>query len=177
MTTDPKQLPPPSNKERIKKLIARLHLGLWWEKLYPLLAGIACGWLIYRTAIDKRVFGALLKDVIPAALSIAAIFAGFQGAVHAILLTMLRSRIVRAMRRTDAYDRLISFVRAGFTTLITFVIAALTVLVLNSFDALSDRAVKWSAAILIALFVWSLLASVRITLLEVKMLASPDDVG
>ena len=136
--------------------------------------GFVCAIVVSRIGITKLQFSSLIKDVLPVAISVAAIFAGFQGAIHAILLSMLRSRVVRAMRE-DVYKRLIGFIRAGFGTLTLFVAVALGVLVLISLDLFPDKAAKWTSASLIGLFIWALLASVRVTLVEVKMLHHSDE--
>ena len=137
--------------------------------------GFVCAIVVSRIGITKLQFSSLIKDVLPVAISVAAIFAGFQGAIHAILLSMLRSRVVRAMRKEDVYKRLIGFIRAGFGTLTLFVAVALGVLVLISLDLFPDKAAKWTSASLIGLFIWALLASVRVTLVEVKMLHHSDE--
>jgi hypothetical protein len=134
---------------------------------------ISAAALVYA-GIDRTAFDKLIKDVMPTAISIAAIFAAFQGAVHAILLSMLGSRLIRAMKKNHKWDRLIWFIREGFLTLILFVVSAMVILVLISLNRFNDGASKWTAAVLLGLFVWSLAASIRITLLEVKMLHQVD---
>lgn len=174
--TNPSSLPPPSNRYKLNKLMDRIRLSRLWEMWYPLLGGVAVAATVYAASVNKESFDKLLKDVVPAALSIAAIFAGFQGAIHAILLTLLRTRIVRAMRKTDSYKLLISYVGAGFATLMLFVSCSLSVLAITAFDLYPEKLVRSGAAVLIGLFAWSLLASVRITVLEVKLLNHPDEI-
>lgn len=168
-------LPPPSNRESISAIANAIGLRGWLERLYPLAGGVACALVMAKAGVSKPQFDSLVKDVVPVAVSVAAIFAGFQGAVHAILLSMLRSRVVRAMRKEDMYGRLIGFIRSGFGTLTLFVAASIFVLVSISLNKFPDYAAKWTAAGLLGLFVWALLASVRVTLVEVRMLHNPDE--
>lgn len=171
------QLPPPTTHEKYVRFRRRLKVGERWEKLYPLLGGLLCALLIWKGNVTKVTFEKLIKDAVPSAIAVAAIFAGFQGAIHAVLLSMLNSRIVRIMRRGqgEPYARLIGFMRSGFGTLILFVAMALGVVVVYDLDLLPDKAIRLVSAACTGLFAWSLLASVRISMIEVQLLKMPDE--
>jgi hypothetical protein len=176
MTMNPKKvsLPSPSHRERVVATIRRRRIPEYWEMLYPWVFGLAAGVGAFQLPVDKTTFGNLLKDAAPAAISVAAIFAGFQGAIHAILLSMLRSRVVRNLKRSGSYDRLIGFIRSGILSLTVFVAVSLLAVFLNALNLWSGGW-AFATAALIGLFTHSLMSSVRVMMLEVAMLQVPDD--
>lgn len=158
------------------------RIATWWQKAHPycerwhpLAIGIVAFFVVHRMAMSRAAFDAVMLSTAPAAISVAAIFAGFQGVVHAILLSMLRSRAVRELKKRRSYERLIGYVKAGIISLTLFVAMALLSLFANSLNLLGDAWLKFIASGLIGLFTFSLLASMRIMMLEVSMLQVPDD--
>lgn len=176
MSAIPIELPPPTATERRRRVSLKFD-PVWnaWEECYPWVGGISVGWLCYHSAsVDSAKFGHVLTDVLPLAISVAAIFAGLQGAMHAILLSMLKSRAARTLKQRHLWGRLIRYVRLGITSLVAFVALGMTIIVMRTVGHIFT-AFEGITAALVGVFAFSIIASLRIMLLEIKMLSVPDD--
>jgi len=169
------QLPPKSHQERIGEISRKFDpIREFWERIYPWVGGIVFGLLCSRIPIDAKGFERVFSDVIPLAIAVAAIFAGLQGAMHAILLSMLKSRAARRLKQRNYWERLIGYVRLGITSLVVFIAFGMIMIVLHAAGKCPEFYVSITSG-LIGLFSFSVIASLRIMLLEIKMLAIPDD--
>lgn len=175
MPTQWTSLPLPPSGWLERTILRWRRVRPYYERWHPLASGLVAFLVVHHMTMSRTAFDAVMLSTAPAAISVAAIFAGFQGAVHAILLSMLRSRVVRGLKKTGAYDRLIGYVKAGIVSLTLFVAAALLTLFANSLGLLGDGWLKFIASVLIGLFTFSLMASLRIMMLEVSMLEVADD--
>ena len=169
MPPNQNQLPPQTNRERVVQFFRGLHLGKFWEWSYPFIGAALSVWWVCKHRIGYPQFDKLLKNSVPLAVSVAAVLAGFQGTVHAMLLAMLDKEPVTFLRQIGLYGRLVRFVRWGITSLLTFVAVALAVLGADDLGRINGYYIT-ILAILLGLFVYALLASFRIVLIIVRML-------
>jgi hypothetical protein len=162
-------LPPPNIWEKFSRFRDKHKVGLRCEYWYPLALGIGSLVATLFVQIGQAQFDKLMNDAAPIAISVAAIFAGFQGAIQAILLSMVKSRVIKQLKEADLFDPLIGYVRDGTMTLIIFVAAAMLVVLLRSFG-IGIVHQKLIAGILVGLFVYSIAASVRIVLIMMRLI-------
>lgn len=163
-----------------------------WESMYPLLLGLGLFLLCWFTEFGESGYTDLLSKAAPTAISVAAILAGFQGTIHAILLAMQRSRAVRRLKMTGHYNRLIHFIAQGVTSLLLFVGVAIAVVTIEATEShpwalvparMSNAAntllgclslsASWevfNVALLVGLFTYSMLSSFRVIRLILLML-------
>ena len=170
-TTD---LPPPTQLERLRRWLRWVGVRRWIEALHPLILGIVAGSSFRWVELTELQALKINDDVLPLAVSVAAILAGFQGAMHAIFLAVIRSRTVRHLRDKNAYASLMRYIWSGVVSLVLFVAVAMIVISLNALDLLPD----WPRTIygvLVGLFTFSLLASSRIMLLLLRLLKHADE--
>jgi hypothetical protein len=178
-------LPPKTRLERFRERLVAWKVSEYWESWYP----TGCGGLTFIVVllypISAVSYKAFIKDVVPTAVSVAAILAGFQGTIHTILLSIRKSRAVRELQQSGHFTKLVSFVGSGVLSLLIFVAVAMGVLAFRA--ATLDTGVGgsklgqdvipsiWSAtrlfsAMLTALFVHAIASSIRIIRLVVLLL-------
>lgn len=175
--------PPPNFYERWADLKIRLRLNERVEKWWPLGAGIAAGALSLCCRFTADNYDALLSRVAPTAISVAAIFAGFQGTTHTILLSMRDSRVMRVLRSEGAFDTLVGYVGRGVMSLVLFVAVSMIALTVQATQpqpegASGGASASWAGKLVIGLvvglFVYALGASWRIVNLVMRMLRVSD---
>jgi hypothetical protein len=79
------------------------------EGWYPLAFGAITCFGLAHFAVSDEVFRSIMDRVMPTAISVAAILAGFQGAGQAVLLGILESGTISYLKRTGHYKRLVLF--------------------------------------------------------------------
>lgn len=179
------ELPEATRKERGKRKW-RKRWGKRCEMYHPLCGGVLAAGLIWVTGIGETGYVKLLGTVLPAAITVAAILAGFQGTTHAILLTLLRSKIVQQLKRAGLYDDLIGYVYRAVIALLGFVVVAVAIMAVDIVKAdpwgwivgggaltLGKVKITWptvNAGILGGGFVYATLVSARVMRLVVKLL-------
>jgi hypothetical protein len=161
--------PAPTLQEKFSRFRQKHKVGLRYESWYPLILGAAAFAATRFATIGETEFGKLMDDAAPIAISVAAIFAGFQGAIQAILLSMAKSRVIRKLKEADLFEPLVSYVRDGMMTLIIFVVMAMLVVLLRSLG-IDIPHQKFISGLLVGSFVYSIAASVRIVLIMMKLI-------
>ncbi len=184
MVPSQKDLPPVTRLEKAGNVLERFHARERWEAWGPLLVGVVCGLIVATWRISVSNYSSIMRDVMPTAISVAAILAGFQGTTHSILLSMREGRVLRHLKQRGLVPRLVSFIKTGVVSLLGFVAVSLIALVnvatspnIQPASATSTM-VSFGARMLVAalagIFIYSMLASIRIVQLVVKMLTIED---
>jgi hypothetical protein len=168
------ELPPPTYYERFKRRVRRHGVYRHVEGWLPLLLAVAAGAAMRWVEVSEVQAAKLNADVLPLAVSVAAILAGFQGAMHAIFLAVIRTRTVRYLREKNAYGSLMQFIWTGVVSLVAFVAVAMTVISLNAVDLLPQFP-RVIYGVLVGLFTFALLSSSRIMLLLLRLLKHADE--
>jgi hypothetical protein len=165
-------LPPPNFVERARKWFADNQVDRRIETWYPFVGACIAVLFpaIWQPTPDE--FDGLVKDVLPVAVSVASVLAGFQAAGQAILLALIgsQSAVIRTLRETGHYKTLTDYLWGALLGLVVFI--GLAVLVL-SMRAFKSPCLNWSTTWTIVLtwvFVCALLASLRIMSLMMKLL-------
>jgi hypothetical protein len=167
-------LPPPTNRELLNRFVRRIGICSWIEALHPIVFGIGAGVSFHWVSLTDVQVSNINEDVLPLAVSVAAILAGFQGAMHAIFLAVIGSRTVLFLRKKNAYKSLMRYIRSGVISLVVFVAMAMMVIVLSALSLLPD----WPRTVygfLVGLFTYSLLATTRIMLILLRLLDHADN--
>jgi hypothetical protein len=140
------------------------------EGWYPLAFGAITCFGLAHFAVSDEVFRSIMDRVMPTAISVAAILAGFQGAGQAVLLGILESGTISYLKRTGHYKRLVLFLWRAILLLFVSVILALVVLVRYASGKTPWLNTTWTLAILAGCFVWAVMASYRINWLMFRVL-------
>lgn len=142
------------------------HCERWFPYGLAALAGaLTCCWNLDPTQMDR-----LVGTVVPVAISVAAILAGFQTTAQSVMLALLDSSSAKFLRRTGHYDTLIGFHWAAITSLLAFIGVALGILAAKAIaDAINQHG-RLVPSVLSLLFVLAVAASFRVMHLMFKLL-------
>ena len=106
-------LSPPGLFERMHRA-CRVHgVALWAEKLYPTALGTVAGLMAGTSTFTEAQVDALVTDVLPVAISVTAILAGFQATAKAMMLAIIRSEAVEFLKRTGHYGSVVGYLWGG----------------------------------------------------------------
>jgi hypothetical protein len=170
----PRELPPPMHIERLRATLDRWGVRRHWECWHPLIVGVTLGSVMLFVRITDQQAEKINSAVLPLAVSVAAILAGFQGAMHAIFLAVIRTKTVRYLREKNAYQSLMRYIRSGVVSLVAFVAVAMFVITAASLDLMPSW-YRFTYGLLVAIFTFSLLAGTRIMMLLLRLLQHADD--
>jgi hypothetical protein len=166
-------LPPLTRQQRLKAWARENSVKRRWEEWHPYaIAGVLFIVCLFIT-LDANTFQSVMKDLTPVAVSVAAIMAGFQGAMHAILLSASGSRKMKRLRTTDTFKLLMRYIRSGIVSLVIFVAVAMLIMTVYAVG-------KWPGlyripfALLLGTFAFSLASSLRIMLLLLSLIDDDD---
>ncbi|MFG0249062.1 MAG: hypothetical protein ACF8OB_09275 [Phycisphaeraceae bacterium JB051] len=189
--------PEKTRREKLEEFLKKHKVRLRFESWHPFFIGFVCMVVIWSFDTSHAKFSVLLKETGPLAVSVAAILAGFQGTVHAILLSMLRTRIVKGLQKNEQYDYLVKYISEAIFSLIVFVVFALAALAIDATNtSISLACPQWICVIftfivkviflpaslsafatgfLVGLFIYAILASIRIMRLNIQILTASNN--
>jgi len=158
----------------------------WWESVWPSLVGIVVFIAMFFIPRHGGAWRGAVVDVIPTAVSAAAILAAFLASSQSILLVVGDSQSMRRFRKTSHLKRLNTFVAGAWKSLLLFVVLGMTLLVLRSLTESTpvwDRVIAWLMHFACALLAYGLSSSTRVLQVMLRLMALPshqshsDDVG
>jgi hypothetical protein len=125
---------------------------------------------VFILGVSEATYARLAANVFPVALNAAAVFAGFQAASQSVMLAVLDSPTMKALRKSGHYQLLVDYQWGLIRTLFWFIFAGLAVLTLGSAGMSGPSFRRTGAAALASLFTWLFLACLRAARLMVKLL-------
>lgn len=166
-------LPPLPLLGRLKKIIGRSRVRLLHEKDRPFRRGLLAAlvaWVAFpATFVDK-----LTVDVLPTAVTVAAILAGLMSTAQSILLALIDKPVIAYLKAEKHYDTLIDYQRASFRTQLWFIAASLLVMVLRADGFHPPLYTRLVPAALAFLWVWAWSSTSRQMELMFKLLRKKD---
>lgn len=170
MNWNPKDDPPPGKFLRLVRWIQRAELARLREKCAPLAWGIATAAFGFSAGLSHYKVNAIVAGVLPVAITVAAVLAGFQSTAHSLMFVLIETPVVRSLRVSGHYDRLVAYFKESSRSLSWFIALAVVAMILQACRITlpwHDRVVP---AALSFLFVWAFAANCRVNRLMVKLL-------
>jgi hypothetical protein len=167
-------LPEPGWGERSRRWARAMHVAAHYERWYPLgwalVAGaLSCCWPLDRNQVDR-----LISIVLPVAISVAAILAGFQTTAQSVMLALMDSPSARFLRRTGHYDTLVGFHWVAIASLLVFIAVALAILAAKAIGDGVNQHGRLIPGVLVCLFILATAASFRVMRLMFKLLKTKE---
>ena len=164
------ELPPSGRLEAFRRRLHVLEFERLQEEWSPLIWAVVAGLAGALAGLSATSVNEIVGVVVPVAISVAAVMAGFQTTGQSLMLVLIDSPVIRSLRASGHYERLVSYFWASIRTLAVFIGLALAVLVLKSCRLrvpFHERAVP---ALLAFSFAWAAAASLRMNRLMIKLL-------
>ena len=140
------------------------------ERFYPAVGGVACFVLYSSIGTHTPAYDDIVQNVLPSAVSVAAVLAGFQATAQSIMLAVVGSDTIQRLKQSQHYLVLISYLWETVISLLLFVSLGLFVQWRQAAGAPTLIPERWWLAILAGVLVWSGFSSLRIMFLMVKIL-------
>jgi hypothetical protein len=113
---------------------------------------------------------ALVVQVVPVTITVAAILAGFQATAESLLLAQVESRLVRSLSESGHYQKLVDYFRESARSLSWFIALAIAVLVMDACRVRVPYHERLVPAALAFFFVWAFAANSRVSRLMIAIL-------
>lgn len=146
------------------------RIPLWQEQFGPALCGVVAGALALKTGLSGTAFDSLVEHALPEAMTVAAIFAGFQATAQSVLLSMLDSPAWKVLTSRNADDRLIDYHWSAIWTLLAFVACCLVVICARAMEHDVTAWASYYPALLVTTAVWGAFSNWRIIRLMIRLL-------
>lgn len=176
-TTAMSSLPPPSGFAKLKKWFREHRVALFLEGTHPLLLGTAAAIAVWWSVLTEDQVSKLLEDVLPTAVTVATVLAGFQATAQSVLIALIDSPAWRYLQRLKHDHRLVNYHWETIVSLLVFVGISLGILIAKAVGVPVEKSVNVVPAVLAASLVHAALCSVRIARLMVVLLRQKDQGG
>ncbi len=123
------KLPSLSRFGRLRRWCRRHRLGLRLEAWYPRLLAIVAGVVIWRTDLSEAHVGTLIADILPIAVTLATVLAGFQATAQSVLVALIDSAAWKYLQRIEHDQRLVDYHWESILSLLLFITLSLAVLI------------------------------------------------
>jgi hypothetical protein len=175
VTASPRpELPPPGFVERFLGHVERLQVARRWEQWHPLGLAIIVGMVTALVGLSRKSVDATVTLVLPTAVTVAAMLAGFLTTAQTLLLVLISTPAVQSLRRSGHFDRLVRFFWEVGRAFICFIGAALVSMAVTVCGGTFPAHDRLLPAVLAGTFVWAALTSVRMSRLITKLLLNKD---
>lgn len=141
-----------------------------WEASSPFLLGLCAGLAGLLARLPADSVDRLVRDVVPVAISVAAVLAGFQTTAQSLMLVLIDTPAMKALRATGHYEKLVGFFWASMRTLARFIAFALVVMVCDACRYRLPWHERTVPALLAFSFVRAALTTIRMGRLTIKLL-------
>ncbi len=142
------------------------------ENWAPWGAGAAAAVVLLWWAPDSTAIYNTLKACVGSAIDAAAILAGFQGSALSLLLALMGTESIQALRRQKLFGRLVSYNGQAIFSLILVVGVAMVVQGIQGVKTGFDAEGRWIAAAMSFVVVAAVFAGVRVTRLMMRILVA-----
>lgn len=153
---------------RMRKRYVEWKLDAIIESWYPEVFGAFVLLAVWLMGVDEKTYDKLMKQLLPVAISVAAIFAGFQGTVYSIMLSLYDRRVIKKLRDWGVYEKLVDYITWANRYLISFISISFLVLYVNIISSSDWR--NLILAVLSSVAITSFIASCRVMSLITKIL-------
>ena len=157
-----------------RQLLSELHLARRWEAWHPVVFGLGFLWWAWGMPVSATQQAALYNHVLPIALTLASILAGFQATGHSVLLAIVGSSAWEHLQRLGLADQVVRFHWEAIRALMLFIALALVVLVAHALGHAHGAGWDQAPAVLGGVLVWAGAGSYRVVRLMVKLLRKKD---
>lgn len=140
------------------------------EERLPFLLAVLAGLLAGAKGPSRESMGRIVSDVLPITIGAASVLAGFLGISLSVMLALIDSSIVKSLRVTGHFQRLVGYFWASVSALCLYVGVALALLLLRACEVRLPWHERTAAASVAFTSVWALLACRRVGRLLVKLL-------
>jgi hypothetical protein len=167
-------LPPPRLGERVRAFVQRTQLARRWEAWRPraigLLAATGAAWAgLQHTSVT-----AIVTSVLPVALTVTAILAGFVTTAQSMLLVLMDLPVIARLRASGHYDALVGYFLEVVRSMACFVAVAISILVVRACGLQLPAHDRLVPALLAGCFTWVCLSGLRMNRLMLKLLLHKD---
>jgi hypothetical protein len=166
-------LPPPGVIERVRTFCQVRQLARRWEAWRPLTLGFLAAVVVACAGLRHTSVTAIVVDVLPVALTMTVILAGFAVAQSLLLLSVERPVIAR-LRASGHYDALVGYFCEATRSAVCFVTVAISILFLHACGMRVPAHDRLVPSALAGCFVWACLSARRITRLMLKLALCSD---
>jgi hypothetical protein len=162
-------LPPPGVVERVRTFCQDRQLARRWEAWRPLSLGFLAAIVVACAGLQHTSVTAIVVDVLPVALTMTVILAGFVAVAHSLLLVSVERRVIARLRASGHYDALVGYFCEAGRSAVCFAAVAISILVLHACGLrlpVHDRLVP---AALAGCSAWACLSALRIHRIMFKL--------
>lgn len=150
--------------------------GSFWaiaEALIPPALGGVFALLTANFVTSTASMTAIIRELLPVLVSIVAVVGGFQTTAHSVILSLRESPAADRLRARGIWNRFVYFHAEATALIAIFLISAVIILFLNSYNNKLDHFPSLVASIIALFFVWSSCSTARNSLLVFAMLLEP----
>ncbi len=163
-------LPDPSRREKLNKFRKNKLRGII-EQWCPYLFGISafvCSLSFVQISLVQ--YQAFVDNVLPIAVTIASVFAGFQMTAPAILVAIDDSASILYLKKRGSYKKFVHYIRESIISTILFILLSTALILIHAFDSNPpvNRLTLFSLSS--GLFVLMIASSVRIVWFMLRIL-------
>jgi hypothetical protein len=160
--------------ERIRAFWQGRELDRRWEVWRPRALGLLAAAVAAWAGLQHTSVTAIVTGVLPVALTVTAILAGFVTTAQSMLLVLMDRPVIARLRVSGHYDSLVGYFREVGHSMTCFIAVAISVLVLHACSLqlpVHDRLVPASLA---GCFIWVCVSGLRMNSLMFKLLLHKD---
>lgn len=160
---------------RIKGFVRTKSVVHAIEAAYPFIVAIAAGFAVWKWShLSPDHVLKLIEHVLPIAVTVAAVLAGFQATAQSVLISLLDSNAWRYLQRNNHDARIVDFHWAAIWSLLIFVLVSLGIIVVQAvgFDLASRT--RLIPVVLVIMFTLAVLCAHRVAYVMVKILRKKD---
>ena len=168
-------LPEPTLVERSRRWWRVHRVSLRWADWHPRVgAVIAIAAFGFQTRLKAHQLDAVLTDVLPVAITVAAVLAGFQATAHSVLIAVIDTPAWKFLQAARHDVRVIEYHAETMNALFAFIGVAVVVMIVEATVGFTGTTADVGLAVLAGLFIWSALCCVRLSRCMVKLLKKRD---
>jgi hypothetical protein len=167
-------LPRPRIVERIRVFWQGRELGRRWEAWRPRALGLLAAAVAARAGLQHTSVTAIVTGVLPIALTVTAILAGFVTTAQSMLLVLMDRPVVARLRASGHFEPLVGYFREVVRSMACFIAVAISVLVLDACGVRLLQHDRLVPAALAGCFIWVCFSGLRMNRLMLKLLLHKD---
>lgn len=167
-------LPALSRVAKAKKWWRERRVSQKIESLAPVVFAVAAFVGVWRAGLTEEQVGKLVSDVLPTAVTVATVLAGFQATAQSVLIALIDSPAWKYLQRLKHDHRLVNYHWETIASLLIFIGLSLGVLIAKALGLAVENSTLWVPGLLGATLVHSGACSIRIAHLMVVLLKQKD---
>lgn len=162
-------LPPDNWYERFQDWCDRHKVAERTERYYPKVIAAVGGLVAASLSYSSKGLDGAVTNVLPTALSVVSIFAGFQAISLSIMIGASTTEVAKRLSRWGELSRVADYLWESILAVVLFTLMGIGFLMFHSLSIRLPLHSRVEPGLLASTFVWAILATIRLSHLMVKL--------